>query len=121
MDEPPAARPSDQPASSFEERLRTAREKQGLEPRAKNHGGGMGWAERPLATGFRVAGELVAALAVSVAIGWWLDRWLGTAPWLLVLFLVLGSAAGVLNVWRLFAPDGDDQSRPGKSGPAPKA
>ncbi|HUA78231.1 MAG TPA: AtpZ/AtpI family protein, partial [Acetobacteraceae bacterium] len=30
--------------------------------------------------------------------------WLGTTPWLIMLFVVLGAAAGVLNVWRLFKP-----------------
>ncbi|MGH6952806.1 MAG: AtpZ/AtpI family protein [Alphaproteobacteria bacterium] len=49
---------------------------------------------------FRIAVELVAGLAVGVAIGWVLDRWLGTGPWLLVLFFFLGAAAGVLNVYR---------------------
>jgi len=43
-------------------------------------------------------------LAVAVAIGWFLDRWLGTTPFLLILFFLLGGAAGVANVWRLVAP-----------------
>ena len=33
-------------------------------------------------------------------IGWALDRWLGTAPFLMVVFLVLGAAAGIMNVFR---------------------
>ena len=41
---------------------------------------------------------------VAVAIGWFLDGWLGTRPWLLMLFFVLGGAAGVANVWRLVSP-----------------
>ena len=45
--------------------------------------------------------RLVSALVVGVAIGYLLDRWLGTKPWLLILFFVLGSAAGLLNVFRL--------------------
>ena len=49
---------------------------------------------------FRVGIELVSALAVGVGIGWLLDHWLGTKPWLMVVFFFLGSAAGVLNVWR---------------------
>jgi ATP synthase protein I len=48
----------------------------------------------------RIGVELVAALAVSVGIGWLLDRWLGTRPWLMVAFFFLGAAAGVLNVYR---------------------
>ncbi|HTI86380.1 MAG TPA: AtpZ/AtpI family protein [Alphaproteobacteria bacterium] len=53
-----------------------------------------------LGLAFRVGIELVSALAVGVGIGWLLDRWLGTKPWLMVVFFFLGSAAGVLNVWR---------------------
>lgn len=48
----------------------------------------------------RVAVDLVAGVAVGVGIGWVLDRWLGTSPWLLVVFFVLGSAAGIMNVMR---------------------
>lgn len=48
----------------------------------------------------RVGIELAGTLAVGVAIGWGLDRWLGTGPWLLVVFFFLGAAAGVLNVYR---------------------
>jgi ATP synthase protein I len=54
----------------------------------------------------RVGIELVGTLAVGVAIGWGLDRWLGTGPWLLVVFFFLGAAAGVLNVYRAVSPIG---------------
>ena len=50
---------------------------------------------------FRIGVELVAALIVSVGFGWLLDRWLGTGPWLLVVFFFLGSAAGMVNVYRV--------------------
>jgi ATP synthase protein I len=48
----------------------------------------------------RVGIELAGTLAVGVAIGWGLDKWLGTGPWLLVVFFFLGAAGGVLNVYR---------------------
>ena len=55
----------------------------------------------------RTAGELSAAFlsfVVAIALGWWfgrlLDGWLGTAPWLTMLFLFFGLLAGVLNVYR---------------------
>lgn len=51
----------------------------------------------------RIGVELVAALIVGVGIGLLLDRWLGTAPWLLLLFFVLGASAGLLNVYRMTA------------------
>ena len=48
----------------------------------------------------RVAVDLVSGIFVGVVIGWFLDRWLGTTPWLLLLFFVMGAAAGILNVMR---------------------
>jgi len=50
--------------------------------------------------GFRIGVDLAAALAVGLGIGYLLDAWLGTKPWLLVLFFFLGAGAGVLNVYR---------------------
>ena len=48
----------------------------------------------------RVTTELVAGVVVGTFIGWAFDNWLGTAPTLMVLFFFLGSAAGMMNVWR---------------------
>lgn len=42
--------------------------------------------------------NLVSATFVGLFIGWWLDKWLDTKPWLLLTFLVLGIAAGFKNV-----------------------
>ena len=52
------------------------------------------------ARGFRMSTELVAGVVVGAVIGWLLDRWLGISPWGLIVFLLLGFAAGVLNVMR---------------------
>jgi ATP synthase protein I len=52
------------------------------------------------ARGFRLSSELVAGVVVGAGIGWLLDRWLGISPWGLIVFLLLGFAAGVLNVMR---------------------
>ena len=62
-------------------------------------------AERPAVRGgigaaVRVAVDLVAGIAVGVAIGYFLDRWLDTRPWMLILFFILGAAAGFRNVFR---------------------
>ncbi len=52
------------------------------------------------AKAFRFVAELIAGVGVGGFIGWVLDRQLGTAPWLLVLFVALGFAAGLMNVIR---------------------
>jgi ATP synthase protein I len=53
-----------------------------------------------IARGFRLSTELVAGVAVGAFIGWALDKWLGTSPWGMIVFLLLGFAAGVVNVMR---------------------
>ena len=53
-----------------------------------------------IARGFRLSVELVAGVLVGAGIGWLLDRWLGISPWGMIVFLLLGFAAGVLNVMR---------------------
>ena len=60
-----------------------------------------------MARGLRLSTELVAGVLVGAAIGWLFDRWLGISPWGLIVFLLLGFAAGVLNVMRVagVAPD----------------
>ena len=54
-----------------------------------------------IARGFRLSTELVAGVLVGAAIGWLLDRWLGISPWGMIVFLLLGFTAGVLNVMRV--------------------
>jgi ATP synthase protein I len=87
---------------SFEDRLRAAQERRTNDPSqpAPQSASPSG----ALNIGARVGVELVAALVVALAIGWGLDRWLGTTPWLLSVFVLLGGAAGVANVWRLMMP-----------------
>jgi ATP synthase protein I len=53
-----------------------------------------------LGQALRLATELVAGVAVGGFIGWALDRFFGSAPFLMVLFLILGAAAGIANVMR---------------------
>ncbi len=43
---------------------------------------------------------MVAATAIGLALGYQLDKWLKTSPWLMILFLLFGIAAGFINVFR---------------------
>ena len=49
---------------------------------------------------FKLGTELVAAVTVGTIIGFILDSWFDTKPWLIVIFFFLGAAAGMLNVIR---------------------
>ena len=49
---------------------------------------------------FKLGTELVAAVGVGTIIGFILDTWFGTKPWLIITFFFLGAAAGMLNVIR---------------------
>ncbi len=57
---------------------------------------------------FRISIEFTAGVLVGFGIGYLLDQWLGTAPWFMVLFLLLGFASGAMNVYRVVK--GLDQS-----------
>ena len=53
-----------------------------------------------MAMGFRLSSELVAGVLVGAGLGWGFDRLLSTSPWGLIVFLLLGFTAGVINVMR---------------------
>ena len=97
--------PGDDDGPSFEERLKAARSRQGLDAPPRSPGmdpGGLG--QSPWGIGLRVGIELVSALVVAVAIGYGLSLLFGGRAIFLAVFVLLGGAAGVLNVWRSFAP-----------------
>jgi len=50
---------------------------------------------------FRISSEFIAAILVGAAIGYAIDYVAGTGPWAMIVFLLLGFAAGVLNVLRV--------------------
>lgn len=54
------------------------------------------------ATGWQISIELLAAVLIGAGIGYFLDNLLKTRPWLLVVFTLLGGAAGFLNLYRTF-------------------
>jgi len=53
-----------------------------------------------MAVGLRLSSELVAGVVVGTILGWVFDRLLSTSPWGLIVFMLLGFVAGVMNVMR---------------------
>lgn len=68
---------------------------------------------------FRLSSEFVAGVLVGAALGWGFDRVVGTSPWGLIGFLLLGFGAGVLNVVRasgqMSSPAAGGTNGPGRS------
>jgi ATP synthase protein I len=64
------------------------------------------------ARGFRLTSELVAGVLVGAGIGWALDWLLGIKALGLIVFMLLGFAAGVVNVVKAVAPGNDPGRRP---------
>ena len=54
----------------------------------------------PIGSAFKLSTELISAVAVGTIIGFILDTWFDTKPWLIIIFFFLGAAAGMLNVIR---------------------
>ena len=91
-DAPTASSSFDRRVADIRSRLPDAGGKGAVGPGAPDSAG--------MAAGLRIVVELVAAIAVGTAAGWLLDGWLGTRPVLLVVFVLLGATAGMLNVYR---------------------
>jgi ATP synthase protein I len=53
-----------------------------------------------MAYALRLSSEFIAAILVGTAIGWLIDKMTGSSPWGLIVFLMLGFVAGILNVLR---------------------
>jgi len=56
-----------------------------------------------MSLGMRVLAEFVGGVAVGALLGWQFDKWFGTSPVLLIIFLALGTVAGFWNVYRIAA------------------
>lgn len=97
------------PTDDFDTRLAAAREKQASKFRPKQSVASMSGA----AVGLRIAIEILAAIAVGVGVGLALDTWLGTKPWLLIVFCMLGFGGAMANVMRT-ARELDRKSREAK-------
>ena len=51
-----------------------------------------------LGIAFKMSTEMVAAVVVGTIIGFILDNWFGTKPWLILIFFFVGGIAGIMNV-----------------------
>jgi ATP synthase protein I len=59
--------------------------------------------QQGMALGLRIGVEFVVAIVVATALGWALDRWLGTKPWGTIALFFLGIGAGMVSVYRAVA------------------
>ncbi|HKI60497.1 MAG TPA: AtpZ/AtpI family protein [Mariprofundaceae bacterium] len=55
--------------------------------------------------GLRVGTETVASTMIGLGLGFFLDRWLDTRPLFLIIFAILGLAAGFINLYQLMVID----------------
>ena len=84
----------------LDERLKQARARDRVEP---GTGSGNAALQQGMAAGLRIGVELVVAIVVATGLGWVIDRWAGTSPWLTIVMFFLGVAAGMVNVYRAVA------------------
>ena len=81
------------PLEDLDFRLRKTRGEDRRDDRGRLPGTRLGQA-------LHLAIEMAAALAVGGGLGWLLDDWMETGPWLFVVFIFVGIAAGILNAFR---------------------
>ena len=97
---------------SLEHRLSEVRDSRNIRTDQSEAGSGDGSARASaMALGFRLSSELVAGVLVGALMGWGFDRLLSTSPFGLIVFVLVGFSAGVLNVIRSagVAPDKTDR------------
>lgn len=88
--------PPDTSLQDLEDRLKHLRQEQQSQERYR----AVGQPATGLGTAWLIAAHLVTGLAVGGGLGYLLDVWLGTKPVLMIVFFVLGGAAGMRNVYR---------------------
>jgi ATP synthase protein I len=93
---------------SLEHRLSALRDGRNIRTDQSEAGSGNNNARASaMAMGFRLSSELIAGVVVGALMGWAFDRLLSTSPFGLIVFVLVGFSAGVLNVIRSagVAPD----------------
>ena len=78
----------------FKTRLKIAKEKLKSSSKNEDNSGN----SSSMGSAFKLSTDLVAHVAVGTIIGFILDSWFDTKPWLMIFFFFLGSVAGILNV-----------------------
>lgn len=82
-------------------KISAARKRQGLDsPPEKAGSSARNEGSSETGKAMRAGVDLVAALLVGGFLGYWIDRWLGTQPWGMIIFFFLGFGAGFLNIYR---------------------
>ena len=81
------------PEDQFKTRLKIAKNKIKSKKASKSEG-----SSSSMGTAFKMSTELVSAVAVGTIIGFILDNWFGTKPWLILIFFFVGVIAGIMNV-----------------------
>jgi ATP synthase protein I len=97
---------------SLDQRLSEIRGSRKIETDQLEAGSGNGAARASaMALGFRLSSELIAGVVVGALIGWGIDHFLSTSPWGLIVMVLLGFIAGVVNVIRSANAAGDRSGR----------
>ena len=86
------------------------------EEKALQNGAPVATKRQSIGRALRLSTDLVAGVAVGALIGFWLDRWFDTQPMLFIVFFLLGTAAGFLNVFRTAREIQEEQAEQVKQG-----
>src|SRR3990172_2434307 len=81
-------------------KIKEARDKQDRNSGAPKPGMTAKGKSSATASALRAGTDLVAALVVGGFLGYWVDQWLGTTPWGMIILFFLGFGAGFLNIYR---------------------
>lgn len=87
-------KPEQSPLDKLESRLERVRE-----ARKKEERPGRPVSGKAVGLAFRILTELIVGVLVGATLGWFLDNWLGTAPWLMILFFALGFVTSLRNIY----------------------
>ena len=67
--------------------------------------------QKGLSFAARIGVELAVTIMVGALLGYGLDRWLSTRPWLMLVGMLLGTIAGFRNLYRVLSRQGEDSKK----------